>query len=61
LEAEKLKSALEDKKKAALKARDVRTEYNVELDAVKNWLKSAQERLQNRSSEPVHLKENVQV
>jgi len=58
---EKVASNLEDKKQEVKKACNTRQEFKCDLEAVKEWLISAESRLQNRAEEPHLLKENLQV
>jgi hypothetical protein len=61
LEVERLVSNLRDKKEGVKRASNTRQEYKQDIQAVKDWLISAEERLQQRSQEPHLLKESLQV
>jgi len=61
LEVEKVTSNLEDKKQKVKRACNTRQEFKCDLETVKEWLVSAEARLQNRLEEPHLMKENIQV
>lgn len=59
LHSERLHAAMEDKTKEFKIARTVRTEYLTGVDAIQQWLQQAELRIQDRTMEPLQLKETL--
>jgi len=55
--SERLHGAMEEKNKEFKRAKTVRTEYLTGVDAVQTWLHNAELRIQDRSMEPLQMKE----
>lgn len=57
--SERLHGAMEDKNKEFKRAKTVRTEYLSGVDAIQQWLQQAELRIQDRTMEPLQLKETL--
>lgn len=57
---ETLTSAMDEKEKEFKKARTVRTDYLADVEEVQGWIKDAELKVQDRSSEPHILHEHLQ-
>lgn len=55
--SERLHGAMEEKNREFKRAKTVRTEYLTGVDAVQTWLHNAELRIQDRSMEPLQMKE----
>lgn len=55
--SERLHGAMEEKNREFKRAKTVRTEYLTGVDAVQTWLHNAELRIQDRSIEPLQMKE----
>lgn len=60
LEVEKIASNLDDKDKEVKRARSLVSDFQKDIDAIGRWMLSAEERLQNRGSEPQMMKDGLQ-
>lgn len=56
---EQLHAAMDDKNREFKKAKTVRTEYLTNVDAIQSWLQNAELRIQDRTMEPLQLKETL--
>lgn len=57
--SERLHGAMEEKNKEFKRAKTVRTEYLAGVDAIQQWLQQAELRIQDRTLEPLQLKETL--
>jgi nesprin-1 len=53
--------AMEEKDREFKRARTVRTDYKHAVDEVQSWIQNAEFKVQDRSVEPLQLKENLSV
>ncbi|KAF5292003.1 hypothetical protein FQA39_LY14120 [Lamprigera yunnana] len=60
LATETLLNAMEEKNREFKKARTVRTDYVKDVDEIQNWIKKAELKIQDRSTEPHILNEYLQ-
>lgn len=58
--AETLNNAMEEKDREFKRARTVRYDYSADVDEVQTWLQKAELQIQDRTLEPVALKERLQ-
>lgn len=56
---ERLQGAMEEKDKEFKRAKTVRTDYLSGVDIVQSWLQNAELRIQDRSAEPLEMKETL--
>lgn len=59
LHTEQLHAAMDEKNREFKKAKTVRTEYLTNVDAIQSWLQNAELRIQDRTMEPLQLKETL--
>lgn len=52
---------MEEKDREFKRARTVRTDYKRAVDEVQSWIQNAEFKVQDRSVEPLQLKENLMV
>lgn len=57
--SEQLQGAMEEKDREFKRAKTVRTDYVTGVDSIQHWLHNAELRIQDRSAEPLQLKETL--
>lgn len=57
--SERLQGAMEEKDREFKRAKTVRTDYLSGVDCIQHWLHNAELRIQDRSTEPLQLKETL--
>lgn len=57
--AERLQGAMDEKNREFKRAKTVRTDYLSGVDIIQTWLQNAELRIQDRSTEPLQLKETL--
>lgn len=57
--SERLQGAMEEKDREFKRAKTVRTDYLTGVDIIQNWIQNAEIRIQDRSTEPLQLKETL--
>ncbi|XP_046474495.1 muscle-specific protein 300 kDa isoform X6 [Neodiprion pinetum] len=60
LAAESAASAMEEKQREQKRARTTRSDYIADVDEVQTWIRAAELKVQDRSMEPLKLKEHLQ-
>jgi hypothetical protein len=59
--SETVSGAMEEKDRELKRARTVRTDYKRATEEIQGWIQNAELKVQDRSSEPLQLKENLSV
>lgn len=59
--SETVSGAMEEKDRELKRARTVRTDYKRAIEEIQGWIQNAELKVQDRSSEPPQLKENLSV
>lgn len=59
--SETVSGAMEEKDRELKRARTVRTDYRRAIEEIQGWIQNAELKVQDRTSEPLQLKENLSV